>query len=110
MSIQKRFGRDDKSRRAESTLGSVMIHERLLYWVEFTVLHEGFNRGDGLALGLDSQHGAGINGPVVEQQGACSALAAIANALGSSDIEVVTQGVQQSYAGLDLKIMSLAID
>src|SRR5437763_12347105 len=110
MAVKERLGSDHKARSAESALRAIVIHEGLLHRMQFAILHQRLNRDDGLALRLNGQHGAGIDGLVVEQHGAGSTLAAVANPFRSGDIEVVAERVEQSYTRLDQNVMRLAVD
>src|SRR6185369_16988541 len=72
-------------------------------------MHQRLDRGDRLTLRLDGQHGAGIHSLVVEQHGASAALAAIANPFRPRDVELVSKGVKQRHARLDLKVVRLPV-
>ena len=72
-----------------------MIDKRLLQRVEPSVLGKAFNGLDGPAIGPNGQIAAGVNGPAVEQHGACSAFAAIATNLRSCKAEMIAQKFDQ---------------
>ena len=63
-----------------------------------------------LALGVDGEHGAAIDGLAVHDDGAGAAGAAVADALGAGQAEPVAQGVEQRDARLDRELVRLAID
>ena len=69
--------------------------------VELAAVDQRLGRLDLLALGLQGQHGAGVDRLAVEQDGAGAAGAAIADALAAGDVEVIAQGVEQRDARLD---------
>src|SRR5581483_1165907 len=110
MAVKKRLGSDHKTGGAEPALGGIVFHEGLLDGMQLAVLHERLHRGNGLSLRLNGQHRASVDGLVVEQHGAGAALAAIANALGSRDIKLIAQRIQQSDTRLNLEAAGLAID
>src|ERR1044071_2383098 len=80
MRIEKCFARDDKSGRAETALRGVIFNKGLLYGMQFPFSHQRFDGCNRLALSLDREHRAGINGLVVDQDSASSALGTIAHA------------------------------
>ncbi len=91
----------DEAGRAEAALLGVVLDERRRHRVELAAVDEALGRLDLLALCLQRQHGAGVDGFAVEHHGAGAAGAAVADALAAGDIEVVAQGVEQRDARLD---------
>src|SRR5258708_4571870 len=92
--LQKCFGSNHEAWSAESALRGVVVHKCLLHRMQFVALHQRLDRRNRLARSLDSQHRAGVNGLAVNQHSARAALAAIADALGAGDVEMIAQGVK----------------
>ncbi len=103
MLVKKRLGRHNKARRAETALLRVVVDERLLDGMEFARLAQALHRRDLVALRVDGQHRAGVDGLPVQQHGARAAGAAIADALGAGKLKLVAQRVQQRDARLKLR-------
>jgi hypothetical protein len=110
MLIEKRFESYDESGCAEAALRSIVVNEGLLDRVKVFALHQRFNRGDSLALSLDRQNRAGIDRAIVEKYGAGTTLAAVAHALGASDIKLIAERVEQGNPRLNVQSMALAVD
>ncbi len=91
----------DESGRAEAALLSVVLHEGGRHGVELAAVDETLGGLDLFALGLQREHGAGVDGFAVHHDGAGAASAAIADALAAGDIEIIAQGVEQRNARLD---------
>ena len=60
-----------------------------------------FERLDLASDGVDGEDGATVHHFAVDHDGAGSAGATVADALGGSEVEVVAQGIEQGFAGLD---------
>src|SRR5271165_5461203 len=103
MLIDKRLERDHEPGSTETALRSVVIDECLLNGVEIFALHQGFDRGDCLALRFDGQNRAGIDSPVIQEHSASAALGTIAHPLGASDVKRIAERVQQSDRGSSCK-------
>jgi len=108
--IEECFAGNDKSGRAESALGGVMVNESLLNRVQLATLHQRFNRSDLLALRLDCQHRARVNRLVVDHHRAGSAFTAVADAFSTGDVETVTQRVKQRDPRFHLQLCLLTVN
>lgn len=60
MRIQKHFAGNNEPWRAEAALGSIIVNKSLLDWMQLSFCHQRFNRGDCLALCLNSEHENGL--------------------------------------------------
>src|SRR5262249_50501967 len=85
--VEKGFSCDDKSRGAEAALLSVIFHEGSLHRTELIGLHQTFGGDDGLALRLDGEYGAGVDGLIVHENGAGAAGATIAYTLRTCNLK-----------------------
>ena len=110
MLIKKSLGRHDKAWCAESALLRVVINESLLDGIKFAGLAQAFNGRDLRALRIDGQNRAGIDGFAVQMDGAGAAGPAIAHALGSGQVKLIAQRVQQRDSRLQLCLELLAVD
>ena len=71
---------------------------------------EAFDGLDVAALRIDGEDGAGVDALAVEDDGAGSTGAAVADLLGAGVIQVIAQRVEQRDAGLDGEVDGLAVD
>src|SRR3982074_1196687 len=78
--------------------------------MKISVLGERFYRRDFLSLRLNRENRAGVDGLVIHQNGARSALPPIAYALGSGDVQAVPQSVEESHARLEARLVLLSVD
>src|SRR5688572_27620336 len=100
----------DEAGRAETALLGVVLDECSLERMELARPAAPLDGLDGPALGLDGEHGAGVDGLAFEEDGAGAAGAAVADLLGAGEVEVVAQGVEQGDPGLESGLARLAID
>src|SRR4051794_27186598 len=95
--VEQRLGSDHESRRAEPTLLGVIVDECLLDGMELSAgSSDALDRLYLLVLSIDGQNRASINGMAVNEHGASATLGTIANALGSSEVERIPKGIEQS--------------
>jgi hypothetical protein len=73
-------------------------------------LREALDGGDLVALMHDGEAEAGIDATAVDVDSARAALAVVATLLGAEELEVISQGVEQSHARLEADVVVLAID
>ncbi len=78
--------------------------------MQLALRREAFDGFDLLALRVDGEHGAAIHHLFVDDDGAGAAGAAVADALGAGQIELIAQGVEQSGARLDRGFVTPAVD
>ena len=100
----------NKPRCAEAALLRVVLHKRFLHRIHLLRRTDSFHRCDLAALGLDGEHGAGINRVAIDQDGAGAASAAVADFLAAGEVEPIAQRVEQRNAGLDVNFAPLSID
>ena len=77
---------------------------------EFAVLGETFDGCYIFAVGLDGEHGAGLDGYSVEQDGACAAGRGIAADVGAGETRIVADEVDEEQARLNVGGVGGAID
>ncbi|MGY3427515.1 hypothetical protein ACVWZW_008019 [Bradyrhizobium sp. F1.13.4] len=77
--------------------------------MQLVALGDAFDRGDAGAVGLSRQHGAGFDRLAVHMDDAGAALAGVAADMGSGEVEVVAQQLNQQRAVLDVNGNSLAV-
>src|SRR5579863_9040707 len=110
MLIKQRLEGHDKPRCTETALRSIVIDECLLDGMQTLALHQRFDGGDRIALRLNGQNRARVDGPVVHEHSAGTAFSAIAHTLGAGDLKLITERIEQSDAGLKLQGMFLSVD
>src|SRR6185312_12651865 len=108
--IEERARGHDEARSAEAALLGVVLYEGGLDRAERAGPAEALDRLNGCVLSGDRQDAAGVDGVAVEQNRAGAAGAAIADALGARQLELVAQGVEQSRARLQQEVHRLAVD
>src|SRR5258708_4415522 len=77
--------------------------------MEISVLGERLHRRDLLSLRLNRKNRAGVDGFVVHQDGARSALPAVAYALGSGEVQAIPQSVEESHARFKARLVLLPV-
>src|SRR5580765_4716709 len=107
---EQRRGRHEDTRDAESTLRHTLLHERVLERGEHAHLGETLDGADGAAARLHGQHEAARHGLAVDVDGAGSAVAGAAAFLGSGQVQVLAQRIEQRLVGLDEHLDRLVID
>src|SRR5215470_5387763 len=85
--VEKCFAGHDESRGTKTALRPVVFDECLLERIQLAILHQRFDRRDLLPLRFNRKNGAGVDGLVVEQHCAGSALALVTYTLGACDVE-----------------------
>jgi hypothetical protein len=93
--VQQAFEAHDLTRRTEAALKGIGIDKGLLHRVEFTMLSNTFNGGNGVAFTVNGQAQTGIDGTAVEENGAGATVPHIANFFGARQGEVIAQGIEQ---------------
>ena len=110
MLVEERLAGDDEAGRTEPALLGVVLDEGRLDRSKLPVGREPFDRRDLLPLRLEGEHRAGVDGLAPDDHGAGPAGGAVAHLLGSREVEVVAQRVEQGHARLDLDLLGRAID
>ena len=110
MTVQDFHAGEDHPWRAETALQPVTFPERLLDRVQFAIAGQALDRGDFGTVRLNRQHRAGFDGFAVEQHGAGAAQGGFTSDVGSSQLALVPQEMDQEGAGFDLVLLDRAID
>src|SRR5271170_3055467 len=87
---------EDHAGSADAALGSAFFEEALLDGVKFFVDGEAFDGGDVGAFGLQDGNQAGVDQVAVDQDGAGSAFAFAAALLGSGEVQILAENVQEA--------------
>ena len=101
--------RHEHARRAEPTLETVVLTERLLERVELTVLREALDRQDLRAVGLDREHDAGPRGLAIDQNRARAADSVLAADVRTREAEVLAQKIHEELAGFAASLVRDAV-
>ena len=91
--VEERFGRHDLSRRADSALESTVLNERLLQWMELTILCEPLDGFYILALAGDGKGQTGTHDTPVDNHAASAANTDAATFLGASEPDVIPKNL-----------------
>src|SRR5437879_5864014 len=107
MAVEEVFGRYDETRCAVSALLGVVVYEGGGHGRQLASGRGGdsFQGFDPAALCVDGEDGTAIHDLAVDDYGACSAGAAVADAFGGGEIEAMAQGVAEGGARLDLCVI-----
>jgi hypothetical protein len=103
------FGAHQLSGSAKPALWSVVLYECSLQWIKLVTMCQALYGADFSPVGPHSQIAARIHGLAVEQDGAGSALAAIAADLRAGEAKVIAQEFGKSPTIFDVKPMLSAI-
>src|SRR5690348_6355386 len=113
---KERGGGQDHARRAIAALQAVLLPESLLHGMKAAAAAillagggEAFDGGDVRASGLSGEHGAGLHGLAVEEDGAGAAKARLAADVRAREAQCVAQIVNEQQARLDFVLMFLTI-
>src|SRR5258708_2957573 len=87
-----------------------MLYERRLERAQMIRCSEALAPFDPLALGINREHHAGVDWLAVRHHGAAAARASVADFLRAGQVEVVSKGVQQRRAWLDVRVAHLTVD
>jgi hypothetical protein len=108
--VEDRDGRTYLARRAIAALVAVMLHESGLHRMQPGGRAESLDRGDLGALVHHGQAEAGIDAAAIDDDRTRAALALVAALLGAGQLQVLAQQVEQGGAGVDLHLVTLAVD
>src|SRR5207342_1380760 len=86
-------------RRAIAALKAVMGNEGLLQGVEFAIRSKPFDGRDLGAVFHDGERQAGDDAPSIDEHRAGAALAVVATLLGSGEIEIFAERIEQGGPG-----------
>ncbi len=92
---EERCGGHQLAGRAEATLRGILGHEGGLERMRRGARPESFDRAHGLPNAPMHEGQAAVDGLAIEQDGAGPAFAAVADALGSGEIECVAQEIEE---------------
>lgn len=107
---QQCFETHDLAGCAETTLQCVRVDERLLERIKPSARRESLDSRHAQAVAIDGQRQAGVHGDVVDEDGACSAVAHVADFFGACELQVVTQRVKKRVTRLDQEMSSDTVD
>ena len=88
----------------------MLVPERLLDRVQLTILGHSLDRLKALALRLDGEHRAALDGLAVDEDRARAALAGVAADVCAGEPQVVAQVVHEQQARLNLVLVPAAVD
>src|SRR5438093_9205784 len=109
MPLEQRDGGHYEAWRAEAAHQRVDVAEGLLYRVQRGTAGQAVDRANLLALHLDGERRARVDGPAVHTHRASAARPAVADALVPDQIGPLPQRVEQRDARLDPQIDALAV-
>ena len=89
--------------------GAVTLYERGLHRVQVAGRAESFDRRDAASVVHDCQRQARIDAASIDDHRACTALTVIAALLGSREMQVFTQRVEQRRSRIELEVVGLAV-
>ncbi len=108
--LDERSGGHDLPGCAEATLESVVVDERLLHRVQAVAVGEALDRTDGPAVQGGGQC-RDTTAPDARRRAPCRpALAVVTALLGSRQIELVSQHVEQRGSRVDVKVLGSTVD
>ena len=110
IAVEERLGGHDEAGRAEAALLGVVLHERGLEGIELVAVAEALHRMDGGELEGDRQQAARIDRIAVDQHRAGAAGAAVADPLGTRQLQMIAQGVEQRRPRLEHQVHGLVVD
>ena len=99
----------DHAGRAKTTLQAVVLAERFLHWMQFSVCGKAFNGFDFSAFTLDGKLSATLYGRSVDVDDTGTALAGIAADMRSGQSEVFADKLNEQGAGFDFPRYRLAV-
>src|SRR5262249_52699624 len=95
----------DLSWRAIAALKGIVIDECLLQRVEMAVLCQALDRGDARAVLHHGQHQARYDAAAVDQDSTGTTLAVITTLLGTGQVEMLAQDIEQRRSRVEAKRM-----
>ncbi len=98
------------ARGAVAALQRMAVHEGLLHGVQFLAVGETLDGGDALPVGLDGEHGAGLDGLAVQVERAGTAGRRIAADVRTSEPDGIPDVVHEQSARLDIGCVTLSVD
>src|ERR1043165_7179513 len=102
---QQRRAGAELPRGAVAALEAVVADEGGLQGVESVVAGKTFDGDDLLPAAVhDGEREAGVVAPAVDQHGAGAARALVATLLGSGEVEVLAQGIEEGGAGIEAEL------
>jgi hypothetical protein len=104
MVLEQLHGRHDHARRTETALQSVTLTEGRLHRMQFAIVAQPFDRGDLGALRLDGQDRASLNGASIQMHGTGAALSGIATHVGSGEMQLITDQLDQKGPGINVDL------
>jgi len=109
VSIKQGFGRDQKSRRADTALQTRVLEEFLLQRMEPRRIAEALDGGDIAILRLDAEHQTGAGHPAIDDDAAGAAVAGQTSFLTAGHVQGVPQNFEQALTRFAEKLYRFAI-
>ena len=110
MFFEQVVGGEDHAGSADAALRSALLEEASLDGVEFLVDCDAFDGGDVGGFGLEDGDEAGVDEFTVHEDGAGAALAFAAAFLGSGEVEVFAEDVEEPLERRGFDGLGLAVD
>ena len=98
--IQETDGRHHHAWRAKAALQTVVVHECLLHRMHLAVLGEALDGGYRSTVGLGREDGATLHRFAIQMHGACTATGSVATDVGTRQVGVFANVVNQQGARL----------
>jgi hypothetical protein len=80
------------------------LTEGRLHRMQFAIVAQAFDRGDLGALRLNGQDRAGFDGASIQMHGTSAALSGIATHMGSSEMQLIADQLDQEGPGIDVDL------
>ena len=87
-----------------------MTHKCGLHWMEIAVFFKTLDGRDLIARMHHGERQAAVDALSVDDDGAGAALSLVAALLRTGQAEMLTQGIEQRYAGIEIKSVAPSID
>jgi hypothetical protein len=104
MVFEQLHSRHHHAGSTETALQSMTLAEGRLHRVQFAIVTQAFDRGDLGALRLNGQDRAGFDGASIQMHGTSAALSGIATHMGSSEMQLIADQLDQEGPGIDVDL------
>jgi hypothetical protein len=108
--LQEPIGAHQHAWRAEAALQAVLLVKAFLNGVQHGALRQALDGGDGAAIALNRQVRAALDGLPVDVDGTGAAMTGFAAYVGTGQIELLSQEMDQQGAGLNGLLLPAAVD
>lgn len=107
---EQSYGRHDLARGAVTALKTIEFEKGLLHGMESAIVRKAFDGDDFIVLVGDGERQAGESAAAIDVNRACAALALVAALFRAVKAEMLTKGVEQGGAGIEMEGMLGAVD